>query len=372
MKFKLNRKKVILAGANLLCLAGYFILRNIGASQAAQLSWNTAAERWQGSSDTPYAQISCFIPEDAQFTTDKLGTVRGGVLDSLKTVSIAPEEGQKLCPDAYSAPAGQAEVSGTAVGTFTAELTAAGGDFFLIHDFTLIDGSFFSDEDVMQDGAVIDRNLAWNIYGSDQAAGMDIWINGVKFYVSGVIEVPQTEEERRCAGDQPRIYLSYDGAEAVSPPSEDGTPVRFKKITSYEIVMPDPVESYARQSVENLMAGYEDAEVICNTGRFGFYERLSALSGISYSTVKDSETVYPFWENASGIVEFRLSYIYLGAALCMTLPVLTVIWLAVKGIKFLRRNKKRIFFAALGLFRSLSAKLRRLFSSVRGRLGRSE
>lgn len=372
MKFRFNKKRAILAGAELLCFAGYFILRHIGASQAAELSWNTAAERWKGSSDVPYAQISCFIPEKSEFTTDKLGSLRGGVLDSLKTVSIMPKEGQKLCPDAYSAPAGQAEITGSSVSTITADLTAVGGDFFLIHDFKLLDGAFFSEDDIMQDGAVIDRELAWSIYGSDQAAGMDIRINGVKFYVSGVIQTPQNEEERDCAGEQPRVYLSYDGVSAVMPPSEDGTPAKFKTITSYEIVMPDPVDSYARQSVEMLMAGFSDTEVICNTGRFGFSKRLSALNEISHSVVKDSSVVYPYWENASGIVEFRLSYIYLCAALCLTLPILTAVWLAIRGIKLLKSNKKYIFTSAAGLLKKAYIKLRTLFSGMMRRLRKSE
>lgn len=49
----------------------------------------------------------------------------------------------------------------------------------------------------MQDGAVIDKNLAWALYGSEKVSGMNIYINGVKFYIAGVIDLPGTEAEKK-------------------------------------------------------------------------------------------------------------------------------------------------------------------------------
>lgn len=72
----------------------------------------------------------------------------------------------------------------------------------------------------MQDGAVIDKNLAWALYGSEKVSGMNIYINGVKFYIAGVIDLPETEAEKKTAGSSPKAYISYDMASQVSTDSK--------------------------------------------------------------------------------------------------------------------------------------------------------
>ena len=47
-----------------------------------------------------------------------------------------------------------------------------------------------------QDGAVIDKELAWSLYGSVNVAGMSIYLNDVKLYISGVIDNPRTKPGR--------------------------------------------------------------------------------------------------------------------------------------------------------------------------------
>ncbi|MBQ8296730.1 MAG: ABC transporter permease [Ruminococcus sp.] len=356
MKLKFTKRRIAAAALNIMSLAGFMVLTQIGSSQAESQQYNYAAERWEnGDESDSYAQISCFFPESADFTTDSVGSARAGVLNALKTVSMAPEEGQKLCPDAYSAEVGQATVKGDITGRSEAEITAVGGDFFLIHNFTLLDGAFFSDEDVMQDGAVIDRSLAWALYGSHEVSGMKLTINGVQFYISGVIETPQTDEEQQCAGELPRAYISYDGATAIAAEASADTgsaQERFNSVTCYEILMPDPVESYAFQSIEVYMESLDcGAAVIQNSGRFEVFKRLGAIKNISDTAVQDSGIVYPWWENASRITEFRLSFICLGAALCLAVPTVTVLWLIVRGYRALKRNKKRFLRAALNLLK---------------------
>lgn len=368
MKFKINKKAAVLAAVNILSMAGFLTFSLIGSSAAKSQGYNYAAERWQNDdSDMDYAQMSCFMAESAGFTTESLGQIRSGVLESLKAVSIAPEDGQKLCPDAYSAGLGSASLKGNILGKSEAELTATGGDFFLIHNFKLIDGSFFTDYDIMQDGVVIDRNLAWALFGSSEVTGMNLTINGTQFYVSGVIENPETKEEEKCSGELPRAYISYDGASNLGFSGgdsgfSDGSTVNtaFKKITCYEIIMPDPVENYAYNSVKSLIEGYgRNVSVIQNDGRFNALKRLGKLKNISSTAVRDNEIAYPYWENASRIVQFRLSYVYLCAVFCLVIPAVTAGWFLVKAIAALRRNKKRISRAVLSLFRTIRGKRRR-------------
>lgn len=371
MRFNINKRAAALAAANALSLAGFLAFSLIGSSAADSQKYNRAAERWQNGDDSAYyTQVSCFMSESAGFSTDSLGSVRVSLLNALQTISVAPEEGKKLCPDAYSAPVGKAIVSGDIIGRSEAEITAVGGDFFMMHGFELLDGAFFTDDDLMQDGAVIDRSLAWELYGSYEVSGMKLNINGTQYYISGVIEDPETDEEKKCAGELPRAYISYDGASGfasaggysdafgMDPDMGGGD---FSAITCYEVLMPDPVEGYAYSSVKQAMEGWGDnVSVVQNTGRFDPFKRLKALKKISSAVVRDNEIAYPYWENASRIVQFRLSYIYLCAALCLIIPSLTLIWLAVKAFKALKRNKQRIFRAVSSLFRRIKEKGRKI------------
>lgn len=353
MNFKRIKKRyIILSAVNMLSLAGFLVLSLIGGSQAGKQAYNYACERWGGEDSDDYAQISCFMSESSGFTTDSINMVRGSVLSSLQEISVVPEEGQKLCPDAYSAPVGKATVISDIKGRSEAEITAVGGDFFNIHNFRLIDGSYFNDDDIMQDGAVIDRTLAWSLYGSYEISGMNITINGTQFYISGVIETPQTDEEQKCAGELPRAYISYDGASGFAGSGGFGTDDlkdedvtssgKFNTISCYEIIMPDPVEGYALKSVKTAMEGYgNEAAVIQNNDRFDAFKRLKALKNLSLLAVKDNQIIYPYWENAARITEFKLSFIYLAAIVFLIIPAATLLWLIIKGIKTLKRNKEK-------------------------------
>ena len=213
MKLKFRKRHVVIAAVNAAAIAGAAVLSIAGSSVASAQKYNYAYERWKGSGKDSYSQMSCFFNSDAGFTTDTIAGVRGQLLNELKNISVVPKEGQKLCPDAYSAPVGTAAVKCDVTGRSDAQVTAVGGDFFYFRDFTLIDGAFFTDSDIMQDGAVIDRELAWELYGSENVSGMNIYINGVKCYISGVIAAPETDYEKKCIGKTPQAYVSYDMAD---------------------------------------------------------------------------------------------------------------------------------------------------------------
>ena len=256
---------------NALSLTGMLTLTVIGSSSAKSQSYNNTAERWD--SDGGYSQISCFFSDDAGFTTDNVGGVKANALTSLKNISIVPEENQELFSEAYSISAGQVTIkSDTTNGRSEAELTAVGGDFFLFHNFDLLDGSYFTDDDLMQDGAVIDKNLAWALYGSENVSGMNIYINGIKFYIAGVIDGPHTKQEKKTIGEMPRAYISYDGAgliDNISSSVSSKTAVsdnnfigdsgnsfipadtELKKISCYECIMLNPVENYAYNTIND-------------------------------------------------------------------------------------------------------------------------
>lgn len=331
MKFRLNKKNAVLAGVNILMLAAAGILTASASSEARSHTYNYAAERWDSTGE--YSQISCFFSDEAEFTVDSAASLRMQILNSLKMVSVVPQQGQKLCPDGWSDTVGQYSVRGEAYGRSEAVVTAVGGDFFLIHNFTLLDGAFFSDEDIMQDGIVIDRNLAWSLYGSWDIAGMSLTIGNTEYYISGVIEVPETDEERACAGDIPRAYVSYDGASLLLS-GETGAAETFRSISCYEVIMPDPVENFAYELMSGCCESYAgNAEAVCNTGRFDTMRRLKALKSMKTLGVRESGVEYNYRENASRIAEYELSYMYLWRLICLIIPAVTAVWITVRGFR---------------------------------------
>ena len=233
----------VLTVLNVLSLTGTLILTVIGSSLAKSQRYNDMADRWD--SKGGYSQISCFFSDDSGFTTDNIGGIKANALTSLKNMSITPEENQKLILESYSTPAGQITIrSDTTNGRSEAELTAVGGDFFMFRGFDLLDGSYFTDDDLMQDGVVIDRTLAWSLYGAQNVSGMNIYINGIKFYIAGVIDNPQTKQEKKTIGELPRAYISYDGAGLLDNSSSvvSKVPIRDKdSIGDNDSIMPSDI-----------------------------------------------------------------------------------------------------------------------------------
>lgn len=358
MKLKLNKRRTALAIANAAAIAGALILSAAGGALARSQTYNYSAERWKGGSSGRYAQISCFFSGDAGFTKDTVPSVRGQLLSELKNAAVVPEEGQKLVPDAYSAPMGTATVRCDITGKSEAEITAVGGDFFLFRDFKLINGSYFFDSDLMQDGAVIDRQLAWSLYGSDDVSGMNIYINGVKYYISGVIDTPQSKDEKKCAGDMPRAYISFEAASSpaqqnasgetgqsaasMSAPAAPAPPTGG--ITCYEFIVPEPVENFGMTSIKKIMGeSYKGKlRIVRNTGRFEPKKRSKALKKLPEYAIHADSVQYPYWENASRTVEFRLTIMYGVRRWLLLIPALTLAWLIIKGYSAYLRNKSRI------------------------------
>lgn len=368
MKFRFKIKHIVLASVNGAALIAAAVMTAVGSSMAKSQKYNYAASEWGGKKGN-YAQMSCFFAENSGFSTTSLNSVRSMILSELQTVSVAPEEGKTLVPDAYSSPLGNCQISSDINRHTSAEITAVGGDFFLFRDFTLLDGVYFTKEDLMQDGAVIDRELAWMLYGSENIAGMDMYINGVKFYIAGVIGTPDTKPEKQCAGKTMRAYISYDMADEVTrgsagmntAPDGNAQPAAFDGVTCYECIIPNPVDSFAENTMEKIFGQQYDGKVdiVSNGSRFEPEKRSKAYKKLSNSVVQDNGIIYPYWENASRIVEFRLSRLYHGRKLILIIPFLTLAWILLRLI-FLWRSKKP------KLKRYLSLKLDRLRHRIRG------
>ncbi|MBQ3885644.1 MAG: ABC transporter permease [Ruminococcus sp.] len=380
MRYKIKKRYIIIAAVNAAALLSAGGLTMRGNALAKSQYYNYAAERWKGDSDESFSQISCFISNDADFNINNAKTTFYQIQNKLVDASYDFSGEHRWITQAYSAPLGVERVGCDMERKAEADITAVGGDFFLFHEFRLLDGCFFDDDDIMKDGAVIDRELAWQLYGSDNVVGMNIYINDVKMYISGVIETPSTEPEKKCIGSKPMAYVSYESAGLIkgSDASADFTMSdsmyednelpktnnqdNFSKVTCYELIIPDPVENFAINYVEELFKETyvkdRTMKIVRNTGRFEPKKMAKNFSKLYKSTIIDDSVAYPFWENASRVAEFRLSYIFFARRIIMMIPLLTAAWF----IFLLARNYRR---KKLYIKRTIAKKADRLWQRLK-------
>lgn len=149
------------------------------------LQSTTAAHRFQGESETRFAQLACFLPVGQEKGVEDIFAFRQALDSKLVEQSLEAPENGSLYLDAYS---GSAKVRLDAEnGSAEATAIGVGGDFFYFHPLPLRSGSYISDSDLMDDLVVLDEELAWRLFGGVELTGLPLNINGKPFVVAGVI-----------------------------------------------------------------------------------------------------------------------------------------------------------------------------------------
>lgn len=308
-KIKLHKSRkgnILLAVGLLLSLAGA-VLFALSESGTQVLKDQQAAARWEGK-DMKYAQVSAFFSPTKDMQPVNMADIQTGILSKLSADGYLGEgRGADMLLRAYN---GEASVS-IRKDTSTLQVTAmgVGGDFFMLHPMELLAGNYFAEDDLNRDRIVLDENVAWNLFGSNDIAGMNIWINNNVYDVAGVVAAPEDEAESNAYGNYGRIYLPYESLK-----------IHQEKlvICCYEAVIPDPISNYGyntllsacgmsqeEQSEEkkNNPLSFGDCEIIENTGRFSAWNLFSLLRNRKYRTMQTTSIVYPYWENLARMTE---------------------------------------------------------------------
>ena len=285
------------------------------------------AERWRGESGESFCQVSCFLPQGAAVGRKEIYSFRYAMLDDFTA------SGREWSDDAYPfLDAWSCESSMTITGergTTEAPVYAVGGEFFEFHPLGLLSGSYLSEDSLSPDLVVLDRELAWELFGGTELVGMPVTVNGAEFVVGGVVDRESDSASRRALKDEKGFFISYDAYLAMQ--GEEQT----ESIDCYEVVLPEPVRGYAAQFVADHFPNTEGENVV-NTDRFS-YERLLQLARILPERAAHGGTVcYPYWENAARIAESEGALLAL-AALALALPA--GITLLVELIRLLVRGK---------------------------------
>lgn len=213
-----------------------------------------------------------------------------------------------------------------------------GGDFFLFHPLTLVNGSYISGDDLMKDGIVIDEELAWNLFGSVDVVGQQVTIGDIPHYVKGVVKRPDGRMARAAGLDTSFEYISYDslsmygtilsGRLTSGSEGESNAGSVQGGINCFEIVCPSPVEGIAATVVKEC-CGLDDPyiTVIDNSRRFDALSLAQIAGKFGTRSMWDKAIFYPYWENLARGYEDILTMILVIRFLCVVtiLIILSVV-----------------------------------------------
>lgn len=247
---------------------------------------------WQGDSETRFAQLSIYFPVDEKCTLDTIYGFRSSIPSRLLEVSLESSEDAHYWCDAYSTSA-KLTVTGPD-DSVQADALAVGGDFFQFHPLYLLDGGYFSDEDLMQDLVVLDEELAWKLFGSNAVTGKTVTINDLPFVIAGVVARETDFASEKAYQENAGIFLSYSALTAMQE-AEPG-------ISTYELILADPVTGFAK----GVLTGTFDEQknvIVENSSRFKPETVLKLLGSFGERSMNTKGVVFPYWENAARLVE---------------------------------------------------------------------
>lgn len=288
------------------------------------------ASRWAGASEERFTQISCFFERDEAPTVEQLLQFSREVDQALLDASLEAAEGGRLWTYAYSARDDKISVSGDH-GAADAAAFGIAGDYFLFHPLRLLDGSYISAADLMDDLVVLDEELAWRTYGSADLAGLSVTINDKPYLIAGVISREQDRYNSLTYPTIPTIYMSYSAFTKISE----------APVSSYQIVLPDPISGFGYNLIKEKFPLGDHGEAVENSGRFSWGAVANTLLNYAERTIKDNEIAYPYWENAARLAENHLSVLLALSCLLALFPAGSLIYLIVKEIKHVKHHLKK-------------------------------
>ncbi len=312
----LTTKKIILvisgAVSFLICL---ILFLNNGSLIENQMSQQMAS-RWSDKKDV--AQVSCFFSYKAEVSTDLIEQFRHSVDAALIEASIqqeSPNGSARLWVDAYSADGKIALKYGKT--TLEADAIGVGGDFFLFHPLKLISGSYFSERDLNQDYCIIDEDAAWQLFGSNDVAGMLVDIQNVPHIIKGVVRRESGRIEEAAGLKSTVIYVSYNTLSTLGKSSG---------INHYEILMPNPVKNFAfNYTKDNIGVNEKEINIIENSKRYNLLERLKIFTQFGTRSMNEKAIIYPYWENTARGYEDILALTTVLSLLFLFYPIILIL-----------------------------------------------
>ncbi len=295
---------------SLACVVAFCICLGLFINVLSAVGSLNAAKVWAGNSEMQFAQLAVFFPEDNKMEEGDLASFFRTVEEKLAEASVEAEEGHILYNYAVSG-SGKVTVNGEK-GNQSVTAIGVGGDFFLFHPLKLVSGSYISKDDFMEDRIVLDREMAWSLFGGINVEGMEVTIEDERFRVAGVVEREDDFATKKAYNDGPGLFMSYSAFNRLT----EG------KISCLEVVMPDVISGFAVKIAEDTFAD-RNAEVIENSKRYSPSRIMRLTGSFGERSIQKNGIVYPYWENAVRVTENYLSVLFVLMIIFGAFPVVT-------------------------------------------------
>lgn len=369
-------KRLLWGAAAGICLIAALLLIRADRKTIAALTPQLAAESWE-TADKPYAMASVFLPESEGISQGAVGEIRLSVEKALTDGGVGSDTHPWLFAASY-----QTEKTLTCDGGSSAVLlTAVTGDYFRIHPMNVRSGWYMSEDDLMHDRVVLNRQAAWELFASDNVEGMLLTLDGAYYQVAAVVETEDGQFNEMAAGSTPRAWVYADSpalaraqasletaeaeGEGVSLPVPSSDDPGF---TCMEMVLPQPVKDFAVSTMQNALKGNisEQTGITDNSGRFSLGHRWEVLKNLSVRGISEGSIEYPYYENAARLTENHLAIRLVpeGLLLCVpTISLLILLWMLNRkrtwGLHSIRnavenavdRKRRRDYDARMGIVR---------------------
>lgn len=337
----------VLNAASAIVFAVFFLISSVIKDA---LPSQQARDRWAGGS-AGYAQVSFFIDKDRALSSRDILMFRSNLDEKLEEYAKPQDNpnasAARVYADAYSTDEAGLSVTSDR-STVSATVIGTGGDYFIFHPLKMKAGYYYSDADTQADTAVIDEDLAWQLFGSSDVCGMRVLIGGRSFYISGVSMREDDFFSKKVYGERPRMYIPYEGFAAVSPSAA---------VTCYEVCLPSPVKGLGMETAsESVSLQEDDVIAVENSDRYSFERLWDFATSFGMRSVFSGGVSFPYWENAARITEDYMTVLFAVLLISLITPLLTLLYLGLKLIK----NRKAAFNKLLGLFKLVSGKIKDL------------
>jgi len=276
-----------------------------------------AGERWSASGER-FAVITLYTEDNSALSKDQVESWIHKTDAALLESSISPKENARSWAYTYAVEQ-TLTVSGPKAQT-TAEVIAAGGDFFVFHPQDFVYGSAFLNDPSNPNGVVIDNDLAWKIFGATDIVGMELTVNGIPFTVSGVSRPnSDTGIYAYTYGERPRMYMSYAGYLKLF--GDDA------HITMYEAALPNAVKGFARNIFNGAVSFNEDTmSVMEASDRFSLLNRYNNMKILKYSWIRENKIEYPYWENEAKVSDYHCAILMIFEVVFAAAAVLSMLF----------------------------------------------
>lgn len=270
-----------------------------------------SAKNWAGDGETLYSYISCYMPVNRKISENAVYSFKDTVDKKLVEASLDSSD-PNLWNFAYS---GREMVNVTTKrGSADVYAMGIGGDFFFFHRLYLRDGSYISGSDLMQDRVVLDKELAWKLFGATEVAGMELLINGERYLIVGVIESDGDFASKAAKTTDGGLYMSYEKLSALTGAEVD----------CYEAVIPSPVKNFA-VNIARESFPEKNCEIVENTKRYGIENMARVISSFGKRSMRVDGIVYPEWENAARLTEDYCAALLVFAVIFLITPLVFAI-----------------------------------------------